>query len=178
MIQELLGRFGLVESEDEDDLIQMLSFCVDNPNDREGVRLYGTTSPWEDSELLTVAYMVRVSCSANPPSIDFSHYLLRWILVRVRVNDSNALCGVMQASISRLWTALERDEFAVTTTEYANHIFLYAEFVLSLYLFGAHTEVSFLLGQSTWTKILKNRISQHYLMSYWTLNLSNSLDAC
>ncbi|KAF8604934.1 hypothetical protein BDV93DRAFT_605804 [Ceratobasidium sp. AG-I] len=127
MLQELTGRFGLIESEDEDDLIQMLSYVVDNPQDREGARLYGTASPQEDSELLTVAYMVRVACSATPPSIDLSYYLFKWIIVRLNKTNSNLLCGVMQASLSRLWIALEDDEYAVTTTEYANHIFAYSE---------------------------------------------------
>lgn len=137
MLQELTGRFGLVESEDEDDLIQMLSYIVDNPRDREGATLYGTVSPEEDSKLLAVAYMVRVAYSAAPPSIDLSHYLLRWILVRVNKENSNLLYGVMQASLSRLWTALEGDEDAVTTTEYANHIFVYLESV-HIFSFRVH----------------------------------------
>lgn len=67
MIQELIGRFGLVESGKETDLIQLLSFCVDNPNDREGVGLYGTVSPQEDTELLSLAYMARVGYGSTPP---------------------------------------------------------------------------------------------------------------
>ena len=139
MIQELVGRFGLVELEDESNLIQMLSFCVDNPKDREGVGLYGTASPQEDIELLSLAYIARVGCGSTCPGIDFSHYLLRWILVRVDIARSDLLCDIVKASLSRLWTALEEDECAVTTTEYANHIFVNLESVtLPYYLVIAY----------------------------------------
>jgi hypothetical protein len=121
-----------VRSEDEEKLIYFVARFVNDLHNRDGDMLYGTTTPQKDNQVLGAAYMARVGCAPKlgVPDLEFSYYLFKWIIVRVGFQQFDLMCGMLRASLSRLWYALEEDDDdMIVITEYANHVFGIIEYV-------------------------------------------------